>query len=172
MDRASLVETVRARLRLCRSGLRLDRSKCACDPDQLAQINLELVSGDAGRDCLRDFMKLFGDGEKQQLLDTFGIPISECLTPVIRTVCDTWRRLVLPYQCLPWQFFRILNMGPEEGLPFIEHQLQKTHQCSLCMDVFFTHAAWLHQGCVFGQSFVSNSAIFRSSGLGDLIQFD
>ena len=141
MDHISYIESIRHRLRLRRIGLALEESKVTQSENDLAHLNLRLVTGEAGFETVTEFYKLFKpDPELQESLAVWGISLLELVDPVLVGMGDTRRRLVLPYQCQPWQCLKIIRMSGEDGLLFLRQEHDKVSNCRACADTAFFQA--------------------------------
>ena len=146
MDQISLVETIRHRLRLRRTGLGLKDSKVQHSERDLAELNLRLVSGEEGEKVLSAFFSSLTSNLDGQS-DVWGIPVVECVDAILLGMSDTWRRLVLPFQCQPWQCFRIARMNADSGLSFLRREQEKVKGCRSCADTFFFQVSWRAAFC-------------------------
>ena len=122
MDEVFLVETVRQRLRLRLQGLRLEESKCTSSEEDLVNMNLHILVGDAGWEVVLDGYELLSsDPERDdKWCPEFGLSFATCAPLIIATMCDSWRRLVLPHQnftasvrCARWS--RAFVEGAQQG---------------------------------------------------------
>lgn len=137
MDQISFVESVRHRLRLRRSGLSLKDSKVCQTEQDLAELNLRIICGEEGFRTVNEFYRILTDPSARDRLGLWGIDVLDCVDSILLGMSDTWRRLVLPFQCQPWQGFRILRMSAEEGLAFLSEEQAKVRNCQSCADTFF-----------------------------------
>ena len=140
MDRVSYVETVRQRLLLRRSGLTLRDSNIQETEPDLAELNLQLICGEAGIDVIKEFYNMLAESQLSDDMALWGVSLEECLNAIITGMSDSWRRLVLPFESLPWKSFRILRMPPNTGLEFLRREHQQTSTCAACGDAFFFQA--------------------------------
>lgn len=138
MDRASLMETMRLRMRLRRQGVELASSKVTTTQAEFAAQNLEMVSTEAGWDVVKDMFELITASETDELHDLFNVSLDDTTLPMVSGICDAWRRLIMAYQCLPWRFLQIVRMDSDTGLPFIRKLRAEVQGCDLCKDQFFS----------------------------------
>ena len=155
MDQISFVESVRHRLRLRRCGLGLTSSRVQHTEKELAELNLRLISGEEGEKTLTAFYHLLTTDIGGQSA-MWGIPVFDCLDSILLGMADTWRRLVLPFQCQPWQCFRISRMNAEAGLAYLRAEHEKVKACPSCADTFFFQVSW------FGYETISNLKEFHA----------
>ena len=146
MHRVSLVEALQARLRLRRQGLRLPGSqrKGSCVPEEVVRLNAEILTGEAGWDCI---------GAYSELLDTpadaalwrhdLGVQKEQCLALILLGVCDCFRRLVLPFEAMPYQMFRLLDGTLNDALQLAKSMKRQHGSCDHCRDPLFAEAATL-----------------------------
>ena len=120
MDQASLLETIRIRLRMRRHGLRLEASKCQHSALEFAKMNVKMLMGGDAWDVISKALNLLTTRQSEELHSAFGINVQDSMTPLIVSICDCWRRLVLPFQRMPWQLLRIVDMEPDVGVPFMQ----------------------------------------------------
>ncbi|CAE7224835.1 unnamed protein product, partial [Symbiodinium sp. CCMP2456] len=137
MDRASLVDTVRHRFYLRVRGLN-PPSKCPYGEDDLRSMNLGLLSGERGLEVVQQYYHLLlSEPESADWFPEFDLPYTRCILLIFTTMCDSWRRLVLPYQSITSACLRIASMSTQEGLEFLWREQQKLGACTLCKDQHF-----------------------------------
>ena len=173
MDRASLMETIRFRLRHRRSGLALEQSHCQQSADEFAEMNLQMVSGEAGWDAICEFMRLLVTVETEELHRVLNISMEDSMKLIIPAMCDSWRRLVLPYQGLPFQVLKIIRMDPNTGLSFMKTLREQACGCSFCEDRFFSQVSRLEEllGPDSGRSFFTVDIAFEHTSLDAFKEF-
>ena len=143
MDRASLVETVRHRVYLRVRGLD-PPSTCPHGEDDLRTLNLDLLTGVSGLDVVRQYYTLLtSEPGSAAWHPDFDLPYQDCVLLIFSTVCDTWRRLVLPYQSFTYTCLRVASMSTQEGLEFLWREYQKLDVCNLCRDQQFAQVPCL-----------------------------
>eukprot|EP00435_Cladocopium_sp_Y103_P046102 s1002_g13.t1 len=125
MDQISLVESIRHRLRMRRCGLGLADSQVQHTEEDLAELNLRLISGEEGCKTVANFCSILLSPNMGSQLGVWGIPVLECVDSILLGMADTWRRTVLPFQCQPWQCLRIARMDAENGLCFLRQEQAK-----------------------------------------------
>ena len=141
MDRVSWVETAQARARLKAQGLRLEQSRCAAGSRDVALMNLQLLSGEAGLEVVAAYDELFRAHQDHDCwYRTLGVRKEDALNLLFLAVGDSWRRLVLPFQCLPWQFLRLVTFDGKEALDFAYACTHQHGTCDRCRDDLFTQA--------------------------------
>ena len=139
MDQVSYVEVAQTRLRLRSSGLELRESRCQQNRAEVALMNLQLVTGGTGNNVADGYCNLLQLPQSHPVwCSDLGVSKQDCLPLLFVGACDGWRRLVLPYDCMPWQLLKVLSMEPAAALDFAA-DLQKQHcRCSRCRDSGFS----------------------------------
>ena len=143
MNEASLVESIRHRVFLRQQGLELLDSKCTKTDADLIRLNYELVTGQTGWRAVMEFYDLLRASEDDDCWMPFLTPrlqYSGCFDLIAGAMCNSWRRLVLPYQCLPWGLFHMVYVNTEEAMHCLR-DLQVANQdsgCSGCQDPSFS----------------------------------
>lgn len=139
MDQVSLVETVRHKVYLRSCGLELPQSSCAASEQDLVELNLQVVSGETGWNALCAFHALLEAPEDAECWNP-GVHLNfgECFDLVLPAMSNTWRRLVMPYESLPWALFRLVKLDADAALVSLEGLLMQTSQCSKCQDISFS----------------------------------
>lgn len=143
MDRLSLVETVRHRSQLRLRGILPETSKCFMTDEQLSEANLAFLTGDAGLTVLQEYMDFLQCPGGELLPDEFNVSQDECFPLVVIGLCDSWRRLVLPFTGLPWTLFRAINIPFNQGLDYMRSLGLRAGACSHCQDQFFSKVSRL-----------------------------
>lgn len=143
MDQISFVESIRHRLRLRRCDLGLQDSSVQHTEADLAELNLRLICGEEGFKTVTEFYNIFWNSNIEGYLDVWGISVIDCVDCILLGMADTWRRLVLPFKCQPWQCFRISRMCADTGLAFLSREQTQVCNCSACADTFFFQASRL-----------------------------
>ena len=145
MDRVSLVETARHRLRLSLQDLKLENSKCKHSEADVVNMNLEILSGEAGWDVvMASYQLLLEEPDSPAWHPHYNLPHHACVGMIFTTLCDSWRRLVLPYQNITYKTLRLATMDAETGLEFLWREKQKVGECSCCQDRYFSMVFELH----------------------------
>ena len=140
MDRASLVDTVRHRFYLRVRGLN-PPSNCPYGEEELRSMNLDLLTGERGLEVVQQYYHLLlSEPESADWFPEFDLPYTKCILLIFTTMCDSWRRLVLPYQSITSSCLRIASMSSQEGLEFLWREQQKVGACILCKDQHFAQA--------------------------------
>ena len=148
MDRISLVETIRQRVRLKTQGVQLGDSRCKYTESDLVQMNLQILSGEAGSDVIAaGYSLLLQPPEAAVWYPEFNMPYHESVLALLASMCDSWRRLVLPYQTFTYRILRIASMDADEGLEYIWREHNKVKHCCLCRDQYFAKAPWPSSAC-------------------------
>ena len=139
MDRVSLVETIRQRVRLRLEGLKLPQSTCPYSAGDLIRMNLEILQGAAGWDTIDQcYQLLISDPTSSpNWHPEYAVPFAPSVPLLIASMCDTWRRLVLPYQNITFGILRLANMDVQEGLEFLWREFSRVQHCPQCCDPFF-----------------------------------
>ena len=143
MDHLSLLETVQNRERLQNRGILSENSKAIPTIDDLCEHNLEIITGNAGNHVICQFFDLLENQPAELFLPEFGIERQDCFCMIMSAICDTWRRMVLPFTGNPWQIFKIVGMNEQEGLAFTQQLALSCCSCHSCEDEFFTKVSWL-----------------------------
>ena len=146
MDRVSLVETLQSRLRLRRQGLKLpdSQSESSCVPEEVVRLNAEILTGEAGWDCIGAYQELLlTPADVAVWRHDLGVRKEQCLALILLAVCDTFRRLVLPFEAMPYQMFRLLDGNLLEALQLARSMRQQHASCDRCCDPLFAEAATL-----------------------------
>ena len=131
MDLLSFADTVRSRIKLKSKGLRLSDTECTMTPQDLIRLNRKLLTGEAAREIICDFQCMLDAAESDDVwYASLGVRKPECITMLLIGIADTWRRLVLPSQCLPWQVFTLLDEALSLFGP-LEFRLSRTPLISL-----------------------------------------
>lgn len=108
MDRIAFVQTIRDRIYLKSKGLSLPDSKCDKSADDLVRLNLRLIDGSEALDMVVEYSELLEAHPDSELIKPCGVTFAEMLPKVFTTMCDAFRRLVLPSLRSK---FRFLNLG-------------------------------------------------------------
>ena len=143
MDEISLVETVRHRFHLKSKGLSLSHSQCSCEPEDLQYLNSQFVLGNRARDVIFAYGELLqappNDPRWMPFLSVDGLGFCTCLSSIVKSMCDAWRRLLLPTQFMPWQIFKIAcpEWTPTKAADFLDTLKQKHCACEFCSDCMF-----------------------------------
>lgn len=143
MDEISLVETVRHRFHLKSKGLSLSRSECSCEPADLQYLNGQFVLGHRAQDVVLAYGELLqappNDPRWMPFLSFGSLSFCACLSSIVKSMCDAWRRLLLPTQFMPWQLFKIAcpDWTPTKAADFLETLKQKHCHCEYCSDCMF-----------------------------------
>ena len=152
MHDVSFVEVAQNRLRLRSSGLDLPDSRCHHTREEVALLNLRIVSGDAGRHAIDEYFRMLQRPQTDdEWFSDLGVSKQQSLHLMLLALCDAWRRLVLPFEAMPWQLFKVIAMEPAHALDYVcvlrrEHYSTDCHRCS---DELFSEA-----GCGLSIRFV------------------
>ena len=154
MDQVSFVETARHRLRLSLQNLKLENSKCKHSEADVVKMNLEILSGEAGWDVvMSSYQLLLQEPDSLSWHPYYKLPYHDCVGMIFTTLCDSWRRLVLPYQNITYKTLCLATMDAQAGLEFLWREMQTTGQCSCCQDRYFSLVSELHMillGLIWG----------------------
>ena len=138
MDHVSYVETVRCRLRLRARGLELAGSKCQLTSDDLVGLNLKLMTGAAGRQVLAEYLEMLQCPPDSAYWPAC-VSLQDMAPLLVIGLCDSFRRLVLPYQCLQYQVLQVVDFDDDRAAFKHMIQLAKTHNtCPACQDPYFS----------------------------------
>ena len=141
MDKLSFVETAQSRLKLRRQGLSLPNSACTANAAEVIAGNLDILTGKAGVQTVGEYYALLltpaGDEVWHQGL---GVRKEHCLPLILLAVCDTFRRLILPFETLPYQLFGLADMTPREALERAGSLKRQHGGCEFCRDQLFGEA--------------------------------
>ena len=146
MDHVSLVETVRHRSRLRLQGLRLPESECTSSDQDLMKMNLHIVTGDAGWETVvHGYELLIADPTSDaKWCPEYEVEFSSCAPLLVGSMCDSWRRLVLPYQNVTSAILQVAVMDDfQEGIEFLWREYRKVSCCNLCRDLYFATTSGL-----------------------------
>ena len=137
MHYASLVETVRHRVYLRARGLN-PPSTCPYGEDELRAMNFNLLTGQRGWEVVHDYYSLLmSPPGSPAWFPEFELPHTECVLLIFATMCDSWRRLVMPYQSLTSTCLQVASLSAQEGLEFLFRENRKMQACNLCQDQHF-----------------------------------
>ena len=139
MDQVSLVETVRQRVRLRLQGLLLPHSTCRFSEADLTRMNLDILQGRAGWEVIdKSYQLLVVDPRSDPIWHPqYAVPYAPCVHLVLASMCDAWRRLVLPYENITYSVLSLADMDAEQGLELFWREFHKVSGCDLCEDHFF-----------------------------------
>ena len=146
MDDVSLVEVAQNRAQLRGLGFKLESSGCQYDRREVARMNLQLLTGETGRKAVDAYTDMLQSPHTSDAwFSQLGVSKQDSLASVFLGLCDAWRRLVLPFQCLPFQFLRIIVYDGSQGLDYAETLAKQTAGCSGCSDRMFSEvfSRWL-----------------------------
>ena len=105
-------------------------------------MNLAVLSGNRGRDVLREYLTLLQAPADHELwYPDLGVSKQESLQVVFFAITDSWRRLILPFKALQYQLLRLVVMEVEEALDYASVLRAQTRGCDNCKDVMFSQAA-------------------------------
>lgn len=144
IDHLSFVETVRGRLRLRLQGVLPPTSSCTVTEEEFLMANMNILTGDAGLDCLHEYFNVLQTRSDFIWSEDFGITEAECMPLVITAISDCWRRLVLPFWGMPWKLFKIISMDTNDGLKFLQSVGVEAGDCCKCQDRFFGLVSLVH----------------------------
>ena len=95
---------------LKRKGLTMTDSECTVDHAGLVNLNLRLLSGAAAKEAIADFQCMLDAPETDDVwYSALGVQKGPSVIMILMGIADTYRRLVLPSECLPWQMFSLLQ---------------------------------------------------------------
>ena len=128
-------------------GLCLPNSKCQhSNTEAIVKLNLEVLSGEAGRTAVAGFCDmLLAPPNDEAWFPQLGILTkASCLDLLFLGAADAYRRLVMPYGCLPWNMLRIVRQSPHAALATLKALQQQYRSCGHCIDPVFSQAASQH----------------------------
>lgn len=136
MDEVSLVETIRHRVFLRCQGLQLPRSKCTASLDDLIRLNWEIISGKGGWKAVSDFHAMLEAPEDSNCflpwLGSSKLRYGDAVELVVPALCSAWKRLVFPYQALPWKIFDIIWLDDPDSVYAKLSELRADSVCNRC----------------------------------------
>ena len=139
MDKMSFLETVRSRYRMRLSGLALPESKCTrSTQDDMVDLGLEVFLGRAGRAVVAEFGEMLLTAPDDIIWH--GLDKRDCVELLLISGADSFRRLVLPFACLPWQLFGAVKQAPEAAFATLQALTRQHGQCPKCADPMFSKA--------------------------------
>ena len=143
MDRASFLEAAQTRLKLRRRGLQLPESKCSQSAEDVVLGNMEMLTGRAGWQALREYheLLLMPDGDEVWQQD-LGVRKSACIALILIGVGDTFRRLILPFEGLPYKALTLVEGDPRDALRSAEALRNQHTRCPACSDPLFSEVSW------------------------------
>jgi hypothetical protein len=115
MDKISLLENSRAKMRLRASGLQLQDTAAPCSPDDIASMTLDVWTGREGLVVVSEFASILGVSmADERWLPRLGsasdfMNIEESFLTILTCMTDAWKRLVFKFLCHPWQLFAIAS---------------------------------------------------------------
>ena len=140
MDRLSLAETMQNRLKMRRQGLLLPGHASACEdlPYKVAQENLAILTGRAGWETLAEYQSMLLTPAGAQLWNTdLGVYKEQCLSLMLLAIGDGFRRLILPFESMPYQLFRLVHGNLDEAKALAVSLQQQNADCLCCSDPLF-----------------------------------
>ena len=142
MEKVSFTEVARARLRLKNRGLTLSDSACRnANVDDLAKLTREIITGETGWRVIDDFQRLLEAPSTADVwFPSLGVQKQDSVELLLIGVADAYRRLVMPYECLPWQLFQVVGQEPTVALETLKTLRQQHRTCSMCIDPMFSQA--------------------------------
>lgn len=147
MDHLSLLETVRIRTRLRIQNILPQTSKCTMSPEEFGQNATRVLTGEAGMDVLHEYFNILQLPGDLAWSSFFGLNQDECLPITVMGMADSWRRLVLPFQGMPWALFRLIHMDFDQGIEFLRDTGLRTGGCAKCQDPFFGQVSCCQVAC-------------------------
>ncbi|CAE7227113.1 unnamed protein product [Symbiodinium sp. CCMP2592] len=113
---------------------------------QVVEMNLNILTGGAGKTAIAEYWQLLrSPATANNWFADLGVSKNDSLPLLLIGVCEAWRRLVLPYTCLPWQLLLVTRMDVDGALDFAV-SLQRQHcGCPRCSDPMFAEVllAWV-----------------------------
>ena len=139
MDRLSLVMVAQSRLRLKRQGLMLPDSRCDMTRAEVIMENKRTLTGDAGWDVIVAYQDLLQASPRDTVWRAeLGIRKNDCVAHLLLGIGDAFRRLILAFDCLPYQLFSVIDAeDDEEALQKAEILQQQHCHCKHCKDPLF-----------------------------------
>ena len=139
MDSASLVETVRLRVRSRGKGLSLESSSCKQVSDEdFVRMNLSLLTGLDGWLVVDEFFHML---QMPHMLETCypgcALSLDTCFPLIVAGMADAYRRLVFPSQALPWTLLDVAVLTNEEALSKLQ-AVDRQCSCRRCRDPLFS----------------------------------
>ena len=147
MDHLSLLETVRIRTRLRIQNILPQTSKCTMSLEEFGQNATRVLTGEAGMDVLHEYFNILQLPGDLAWSSFFGLNQDECLPITVMGMADSWRRLVLPFQGMPWALFRLIHMDFDQGVEFLRDTGLRTGGCAKCQDPFFGQVSCCQVAC-------------------------
>jgi hypothetical protein len=140
IDHVALVETARQRLLLRAKGVRLPLSKCPATEEHIRSMNLALFSGKRALEITRDYTDILesppsADHWLPWLGEEGKLSIGGCFLQILSAMCESYRRLYLPYQAFPWKLFQIVEQSVEQTVVTLA---EAKHCPGCCSDAPFT----------------------------------
>ena len=139
MNTVSLVETVRCRLRMKARGILKASSTCQdVAPSELMSMSLRILSGAAGWTVVSEYTTLLqAPASDDMWLSDMGLEKQSCVHLLLIGAADAFRRLILPFESLPWSLFKVINEDDDAAMTSL-HTLRMQHRpCDLCWDQLF-----------------------------------
>ena len=113
-------------------------------------MNAEVLTGSAGWDAIGAYHEMLVTPVEAALWhQELGVQKEQCLSLMLLAVCDTFRRLVLPFEALPYQTFRLLHGSEQEALQLAKSLKQKHCRCSRCRDPLFSEVREVANNGIF-----------------------
>lgn len=142
MDNVSFVETIRHRTYLRNSGLTLPDSKCRATLHDLIDLNRNIISGATGLKAVRAFLttlQMSDDADVWMPWMTPKLQYRSCFDMMVEAMANAFRRLVFPFQCLPWSLFKIVGMDCPGALNILRSLDVESRSlgCHCCRDPSF-----------------------------------
>ena len=139
MDRLSLVMVAQRRLQLRRQGLDLPDSQCTMGSAEIIQENKRTMTGAAGWRVVDEYYQLLqAPPEATVWRQELGIRKTDCVALLLLGIADSWRRLVLVFEALPFQMFKLLDAADDASALDMAASLQRKHaSCENCCDPLF-----------------------------------
>jgi hypothetical protein len=117
-------------------GLSLPKSTCTVTEVELPALNYSLLSGERAMQAVKEFLEVLEAPPSADVwmpwLGKAELSFSGCFDLLVTTMADTWRRLYLPFQSLPWIFFKIAFLEYEEAAQYMEELRTEVEDC--CRD--------------------------------------
>ncbi|CAE7247860.1 unnamed protein product [Symbiodinium sp. CCMP2592] len=139
MNTVSFVETVRCRLRMKGRGILKESSKCQdVAPSELMSMSLRILSGAAGWTVVSEYTTLLeAPASDDMWLSDMGLEKQSCVHLLLIGAADAFRRLILPFESLPWSLFKVYNMDDDAAMTSLQSLRLQHRHCELCYDQLF-----------------------------------
>eukprot|EP00439_Symbiodinium_sp_Y106_P040833 s1043_g5.t1 len=107
-------------------------------PSELMSMSLRILSGAAGWTVVSEYTTLLqAPASDDMWLSDMGLEKQSCVHLLLIGAADAFRRLILPFESLPWSLFKVINEDDDAAMTSL-HTLRMQHRpCDLCWDQLF-----------------------------------